>query len=90
MLRRAGWRPIGRGHFHLAAGNTNPQGIADPPPLGALAVDAVLQEEGETDVEHLLAALPRASAQGHAAALLSIMAEFEQTWGRPKRRLILI
>ena len=78
--------------FALASGNTNPQGIADPPPVGqassltGLAVDAALDTEEVAEAELALASLA-GTAEDHDAALLSILAEFEQVWARPKRRM---
>jgi hypothetical protein len=86
--------------FALAAGNTNPQGIADPPVSAAeptaAATDAALlsmaDEEGDS-AEALAAAahIPQGNmARQHDSALLSLAAEFEQFAARPKRRALAV
>ena len=75
--------------FILSAGNTNPQGIADPPPTEL--VDAVLTE-GMSDDDLVMDVVPATlpSDGDHDAALFSIMAEFEQAWVRPKRKTAIL
>ena len=74
--------------FALAAGNTNPQGIADPPPPEL--VDAVLADGVSDDPIMDVVPATQPSADDHDAALFSIMAEFEQVWARPSGKVAII
>jgi hypothetical protein len=74
----------------LAAGNTNPQGIADPPVGSIEAIDAILSDDDVLAQEPLLEMAPGAISADpstlHDQALMRIVAEFTESSARRKRR----
>jgi hypothetical protein len=70
----------------LAAGNTNPQVIADPPPPAAQSVDAVFGSEEATPDPADYQAPAHVPSEIHDRALMALWAELDLGQSRGKQR----